>query len=124
MLTVAFNNVFCTGTMQNASERWTSLAQTNKTWAHFQTIFAQAHEMYESLTAYARGYRGANLAQADHYNAAPSTQSDSFYTETVYAFANLTMAAISDKYLLLILTSTNTSLLWQLTAKYLVIPTL
>jgi hypothetical protein len=51
VLAIAFNHVFRTGTMQSARERWTSLNPTNKTWAHFQTIFAQAHETYESLTA-------------------------------------------------------------------------
>jgi hypothetical protein len=50
VLAITFNNVFRTGTMQNACERWTSLNPTNKTWDHFQTMFTQTHETYESLT--------------------------------------------------------------------------
>jgi hypothetical protein len=54
-LAIAFNHVFRTGTMQNACERWTALNPTSKIWAHFQTMFTQAHETYESLTAQAGG---------------------------------------------------------------------
>jgi hypothetical protein len=84
----------------------------NKTWAHFQTMFAQAHEMYESLTVQAGGYHGGNLSQVGYYKT--STQSKSFYTETVDAFANLAMAATSDKDLINTLTSTNAALTGQL----------
>jgi hypothetical protein len=72
----------------------------NKTWANIQDMFTQAHEMHESLTAQAGGYHGANMAQAGHYSAAPNTQAESFYTETAAAFANLAMAATSDKYMI------------------------
>jgi hypothetical protein len=43
VLTIALNHAFCTGTMKNACERWTSLKPTNKMWSHFQTMFTQAH---------------------------------------------------------------------------------
>jgi hypothetical protein len=105
VLAITFNHVFRTGTMQNACERWTSLNQTHKTWAHFQTMFAQAHETYESLTTQAGGYLCANNA----YIMAPTAQSESFYSETADALANLAMAATADKYLLSTLTSTNTT---------------
>jgi hypothetical protein len=32
----------------------------NKTWVTFQDLFTAAHETYESLTALAGGYHGAN----------------------------------------------------------------
>jgi hypothetical protein len=106
VLAIAFNNMFRTGTMQNPCERWKSLNPTNKTDAHFQTMFTQAHETYESLTAQAGGYHGATNA----YNIAPMTQSESFYTETADAFANLAMAAMADKDLISTLTTINTAL--------------
>jgi hypothetical protein len=64
VLTIEFNYVFRTGTMQSACERWTSLPTMNKTWANFQDMFTSAHETYESLTTQAGGYHGANHAQA------------------------------------------------------------
>jgi hypothetical protein len=106
VLAITFNHVFRTGTMKNACERWTSLNPTKKTWDHFQTMFTQAHETYESLTAQAGGYHGANNA----YNIAPITQSESFYTETADAFANISMAVTADKDLLSTITTTNAAL--------------
>jgi hypothetical protein len=120
ILAVAFNHVFRTGTMQNACERWTSLNPTNKIWAHFQTMFTQAHATYESLTAQAGGCHGANNA----YNIAPMTQSESFYTDTADAFANLAMAATADKDLLSTLTTTNAALTGILPEKDSMIATL
>jgi hypothetical protein len=92
VLAISFNHVFRTGIMHHACERWTSLAQMNKTWANFQDMFTQAHDTYESLTAQAGGHHGANMAQAGHYKAAPITQAESFNTETADAFANLARA--------------------------------
>jgi hypothetical protein len=114
VLDIVFNHVFRTSIMQSACERWTSLAQMNKTWANFQDMFTQAHEMYESLTAQAGGYHGANMAHVGHYNAAPNIQAKSFYTENADAVAN---AATADKYLISMLTSTNTALAGQLVTK-------
>jgi hypothetical protein len=114
VLAIACNHVFRTGTMQNACERWTTLNQTHKAWTHFQTMFVKAHETYKALTTQAGGYHGANSA----YNMAPTTQSESFYTETADAFANLAMAATADKYLLSTLTSTNATLPGILREKY------
>jgi hypothetical protein len=66
VLAVAFNHVLRTGIIQSACEQWTPLAQMNKTWANFQDMFTQAHETYESLTAQAGGYHGANMVQKGH----------------------------------------------------------
>jgi hypothetical protein len=63
VLAIAFNHVFRTGIMQSACERWTSLPPMNKTWVNFQDMFTAAHETYETLTAQAGGYHGANNAQ-------------------------------------------------------------
>jgi hypothetical protein len=51
------------------------------------------------------------------YNTAPTPQAESFYTDMVDAFANLTMAATADKDLLSTLTSTNATLTDQLRDK-------
>jgi hypothetical protein len=64
VLTIAFNHVFRTGTMQSACERWTALAPMNKTWVNFQDMLTSAHETYETLTTQVGGYRGANNVQA------------------------------------------------------------
>jgi hypothetical protein len=61
----------------------------NKTWANFQDMFMEAHETYESLTAQAGGYHGANHVQAQ--------ETEKLYNETADTFANLAMAATSDK---------------------------
>jgi hypothetical protein len=74
----------------------------NKTWANFQDMFTEAHETYETLTAQAGGYHGANHVQTQ--------DTEKFYNETAEAFANLAMAATSDKDLLSTLTSTNATL--------------
>jgi hypothetical protein len=64
VMAITFNHVFCNGTMQSACERWTSLVPMNKTWVNFQDMFTSAHETYETLTAQAGGYHGANNVQA------------------------------------------------------------
>jgi hypothetical protein len=120
VLAISFNHVFRTGTMQNACEQWTPLNPTNKTWDHSQTMFTQADETYESLTAQAGGYHGANNA----YNITPITQSEYFYNETADAFANLAMAATADKDLLSTLTTTDASLTGIIQEKDLMIATL
>jgi hypothetical protein len=120
VLAIAFNHVFRTGTMQNACEWWTSLNPTNKTWAHFQTMFTQAHETYKSLTAQTGGYHGANNA----YIIAPITQSESFDSESADAFANLAMSSTTDKDLLSTITTTNAALTGILREKDSMIATL
>jgi hypothetical protein len=124
VLTMAFNHVIHTGTMQNVCEHWNSLVQMNKTRSRFQTMFYPAHETCESLTAQSGGYHGANLAQAGNYNGIHNTQSESFYTKTADAFANLVMSATVDKDLLTTLTSNNVALTGQLAANDRVIVTL
>jgi hypothetical protein len=62
--------------------------------------------MYESLMAQSGGHQGANRAQAGHYNAAPTTQRESFYIKTADAFANLAMAATTYTDLISTLNST------------------
>jgi hypothetical protein len=64
----------------------------NKTWANFQDMFTSAHDTYESLTAQSGGYHGANNVQAQ--------ETEKLYNETANMFANLAMAATSDKELL------------------------
>jgi hypothetical protein len=80
----------------------------NKTWATFQDLFTAAHETYESLTAQGGGYHGANHVQTQ--------ETEKFYNETANAFANLAMAATSDKELILTFTNTNSTLTSQLSA--------
>jgi hypothetical protein len=80
-------------------------------------MFDQSHETYESLTAQTGVYCDANPVQAGHYNVARNTQADSFYTETVDAFTNLSMIGTSDKALLSTLTSTNAALTGQMAVK-------
>jgi hypothetical protein len=105
-LTIAFNHVFRTGTMQSACEHWTSLPPMNNTWANFQDMFTSAHETYESFTAQAGGYHGINHVQAQ--------ETEKFYNETTDASANLPMAATADKEILCTLTNTNSTLTSQL----------
>jgi hypothetical protein len=88
----------------------------NNTWATFQDLFTAAHETYESLTAQVGGYHGANHVQTQ--------EMEKFYNEMADAFANLAMAATSDKELLLTLTNTNSTLTSQLSAKDKLIATL
>jgi hypothetical protein len=64
VLSIAFNHVFRTRTIQSTCERWTALAPMNKTWVNFQDMFTSAHAAYEALTAQAGGYHGANNVQA------------------------------------------------------------
>jgi hypothetical protein len=109
VLAIAFNHVFRTGTMQSECERWTALAPMNKTWVNFQDMFTSSHETYETLTAEAGGYHGANNMQAQ--------ETEKFYNETAEAFANLAMAATSDKDLLSTLTNTKSTLTNQLATK-------
>jgi hypothetical protein len=78
----------------------------NKTWLNFQDMFTSAHDTYEALTAQAGGYHGANIVQAQ--------ETGKFYNETAEAFANLAMAATSDKDLLSTLTNTSSTLTIQL----------
>jgi hypothetical protein len=109
VLDIAFNHVFRTGTMQSACERWTALAPINKTWVNFQDMFTSAHGTYETLTAQAGGYHGANKVQAQ--------ETEKIYNETAEAFANLAMVATADKDLLSTLTNTNSTLTNQLATK-------
>jgi hypothetical protein len=109
VLAIAFNHVFRTSIMQSACERWTSLPPMNKTWVNFQDMLTAAHETYETLTAQAGEYHGANHVQTQ--------DTEKFYNETAEAFANLAMAATADKDLLSTLTSTNATLTGQLEAK-------
>jgi hypothetical protein len=89
VLAIAFNHMFRNGTIHSACERCTALAPMNKTWVNFQDIFTSAHETYETLTAHAGGYHGANNVQAQ--------ETEEIYNETAEAFANLVMAATADK---------------------------
>jgi hypothetical protein len=116
VLAIAFNHVFQTGIMQSACERWTSLPAMNNTWATFQDLFTAAHEKYESLTAQAIGYHGANDVQKQN--------TEKFYNETADAFVNLAMVAPADKELLITLTNTDSTLTSQLSAKDKLIATL
>jgi hypothetical protein len=109
VLAIAFNHVFRTGTMQSSCELWTALAPMNKTWVNFQDMFTSAHETYETLTAQAGGYHGANNVQAQ--------ETDFFNNDTAEAFANLAMAATADKDLLSTFTNTNSTLINQLATK-------
>jgi 1,2-phenylacetyl-CoA epoxidase catalytic subunit len=77
----------------------------NKTWVNFQDMFTSAHETYETLTAQAGGYHGANNVQTK------------FYNETAEAFANLAMTVTADKDLLSTLTNTNSTITNQLATK-------
>jgi uncharacterized membrane-anchored protein YhcB (DUF1043 family) len=95
--------------MQSACERWMALDPMNKTWVNFQDMFTSAHATYEALTAQAGGYHGANNVQAQ--------ETEKFYNKTAEAFANLAMAATSDKDLLSTLTNTNSTLTNQLATK-------
>jgi hypothetical protein len=117
VLAIVFNHVFLTGTMQSAYKWWTSLVQTNKTWANFQDMCTHVHETYESLTAQAGGCHEANMAQAGHCNAASNTQTELCYTKTADAFTNLAMAAAADKDLITTLVTTNVALTGQLATK-------
>jgi hypothetical protein len=69
-------------------------------------MFTSAHETYETITAQAGGYHGANNVQAQ--------ETEKFYNETAEAFANLAMAATAEKDLLSTLTNTNSTLTNQL----------
>jgi hypothetical protein len=109
VLAIVFNHFSRTGTMQSACELWTALAPMNKAWVKFHDMFTSAHETYETLTAQAGGYHGANNAQAQ--------ETEKFYNETAEALAKLSMAATSDKYLLSTLTNTNSTLTNQLATK-------
>jgi hypothetical protein len=91
-LAIEFNHVFRTGAMQSACERWKTLAPMNKIWVNFQDMLTSAHETYETLTAQAGGYHGANNVHAQ--------ETEKFYNETAEVFANLAMAATADKVLL------------------------
>jgi hypothetical protein len=95
--------------MQSAYERWTALAPMNKTWVNFQDMFTSAHKTYETLTAQAGGYHGANNVQAQ--------ETEKIYNETAESFANLAMASTADKDLLSTLTNTNSTLTNQLATK-------
>jgi hypothetical protein len=75
--------------MKSACERWRSILAMNKTWATFQDLFTAARETYESLTAQAGGYHGANHVQTQ--------ETEKFYNKTADAFASLAMAATADK---------------------------
>jgi hypothetical protein len=99
VLVIAFNHVFRTGIMQSACERWTSLPVMNNIWATFQDLFTAAHETYEALTAQAGGYHGSNHVHTQ--------ETEKNYNETADAFANLAMAVIADKELIITLTNTN-----------------
>jgi hypothetical protein len=79
VLAIAFNHVFRISIMQSACERWTSLPPMNKTWVNFQDMFTTAHETYETLTAQAGGYHGANHVQTQ--------DTEKLYNETAEAFA-------------------------------------
>jgi hypothetical protein len=116
VLAIAFNHVFRTGIMQSACERWTSLPTMNTTWATFQDLFTAAHETYESLTAHAGGYHGANHVHTQ--------ETEKFYNKTADAFVNLAMAETADKELIITLTNTKSTLTSQLSAKYKLIATL
>jgi hypothetical protein len=109
VLAIAFSDVFRTGTMQSACERWIALALMNETWVNFQDMFISAHETYETLTSQSGGYHGANNVRAH--------EMEKFYNETAKAFANLAMAATADKDLLSTLTNTNSTLANQLATK-------
>jgi hypothetical protein len=109
VLSIAFNHVFRTGTMQSACECWTSLDPMNKTWVNFQDMFTSAHKTYETLTAQAGGYHGANNVHAQ--------ETEFFYNAKSESFANLAMAASDDKDLLSTLTNANSTLTNQLATK-------
>jgi hypothetical protein len=102
--------------MQSECDKWKSPPAMNKTWATFQDLFTAAHETYESLTAQAGGYHGANHVQTQ--------ETEKYYNETADAFSNLSMAATSDKEMLLTLTNKNSTLTSQLSAKNKLIATL
>jgi hypothetical protein len=61
----------------------------NKTWVIFQDMFTSAHETYDTRTAQAGGYHGANNVQAQ--------EMEKFYNEKAEAFANLSMAALQTR---------------------------
>ena len=82
--------------------------EAEHTWNHFKTHFALAHEdnrLVQQHTTQGKGYHQANNAM------------DAFVTDTAEAFANLAMAAASDRNVLKTLTNTNNDLLQQLAAK-------
>jgi hypothetical protein len=81
----------------------------NKTWVNFQDMFTSAHKTYETMTAQAGGYHGANNVHAQ--------ETENFFSDTAEAFANLDMAATADKELLSTLTNTNSILTNQLATK-------
>jgi hypothetical protein len=79
-------------------------------------MFTSAHGTYESLTAHAGGYHGANNLQMQ--------ETEKLYNETSDAFTNIAMTATSDKERLSKLTTTNFTLTGQLAEKDKLIATL
>lgn len=90
VLTTAYNLVFKTGLYSDTCRDWRRRPSDEKTWANFQTAFAEAaQDLREShSTSQDQGYHGANAAIEEHVR---------FREDTAEALANLASATASDR---------------------------
>jgi hypothetical protein len=101
--------IFATGNFMSACRRWNEKPASDKTWTHFKSHFAAAHQQHRQM-------QGETAANAGYHsdNAAMTQNEDQMTEATIGALANLATATAADRGAVAALTQANSRLVKQL----------
>jgi hypothetical protein len=99
-INVGYAHIFATGHFMSACRRWNEKPAPEKTWTHFKSHFAAAHQ-----SAATAGYHSANAAMTQN--------EDQMAEYTIGALANLATATAADRGVVAALTQANSRLAKQ-----------